>query len=113
MCRDHLCRGDYGPARPDDGGLHRLYRNERGIGLGLYYLGTTLAQVALVPVNDLSISVMVLLNGTLSLFFLRKLFGLTRGQAVVAQVMQLGFGAGVFAMLELVTSLLTTIGVAA
>ena len=83
----------------------------RSVGLGLYYLGTTLAQVALVPVNDLSISVMVLLNGTLSLFFLRKLFGLTRGQAVVAQVMQLGFGAGVFAMLELVTSLLGTIGV--
>jgi hypothetical protein len=56
---------------------------------------------------------MVLLNGSLSLFFLRKLFSLTRGQAVVAQVMQLGFGAGVFAMLELVTSLLTTIGVSA
>ncbi len=85
----------------------------RSAGLGLYYLGTTLAQVALVPVNDLSISVMVLLNGSLSLFFLRKLFSLTRGQAVVAQVMQLGFGAGVFAMLELVTSLLTTIGVSA
>ncbi|MGC6486279.1 MAG: hypothetical protein ACON4Z_01420, partial [Planctomycetota bacterium] len=84
----------------------------RSVGLGVYYLATTLAQVAFVPVNDLSVSVMVLLNGSLSLFWLRQLFGLTRGQAVVAQVVQLGFGAGVFAALELVTSLLGTIGVA-
>lgn len=84
----------------------------RSVGLGLYYLGTALSQVAFVPVNDFSVSVMVLLNGSLSLFLLGKLFSLTRGQSLVAQCVQLGFGAGVFAVLELVTSLLGTVGFA-
>jgi hypothetical protein len=82
----------------------------RSVGLGLYYLVTALAQVAFVPVSDFSVSVMVLLNGSLSLFLLSQLFGLTRGQSIVAQAMQLGFGVGVFAALELVTSLLGTVG---
>ena len=83
----------------------------RSVGLGVYYLTTALAQVALVPVNDLSVSVMVLINGSMSLFLLCMLFGLTRGQAIVAQVVQLGFCALVFAILELVSSLLGTMGI--
>ena len=85
----------------------------RSVGLGVWYLLTAFGQVALVPVHDLSVSVMVLCNGSLSLFWLCLLFGLTRGQAVIAQVVQLGFGALVFAALELVSSLLGSIGVAA
>lgn len=84
----------------------------RSVGLGLWYLATALGQVALVPVNDLSVTVMVLLNGALSLFLLRQLFGLQRAQAFVAQVMQLGLAALTFAGLELVNSLLGSIGVA-
>lgn len=83
----------------------------RSVGLGCWYLATAFAQVALVPVNDLSVTVMVLLNGSLSLFLLRQLFGLQRVQAFVAQVMQLGLAALTFAGLELVTSLLGSIGV--
>ena len=84
----------------------------RSVGLGLWYLATALGQVALVPVNDLSVTVMVLLNGALSLFLLRQLFGLQRAQAFVAQVVQLGLAALTFAGLELVNSLLGSIGVA-
>ena len=85
----------------------------RSVGLGLWYLATALGQVALVPVNDLSVTVMVLLNGAVSLFLLRQLFGLQRAQAFVAQVMQLGLAALTFAGLELVNSLLGSIGLAA
>jgi len=84
----------------------------RSVGLGVWYLLSAFAQVSLVPVNDLSVSVMVLINGSMSLFLLCLLFGLSRGQAVVAQVVQLGFGLLVFAILELVTSLLGSMGVA-
>ena len=96
----HICGGE----RP---------RLGRSVGLGIWYLLTAFAQVALVPVHDLSISVMVLFNGSVSLFWLCLLFGLTRGQAIIAQVVQLGFGALVFAILELVTSLLGSMGVSA
>jgi hypothetical protein len=96
----HICGGE----RP---------RLGRSVGLGIWYLLTAFAQVAMVPVNDLSVSVMVLFNGSVSLFWLCLLFGLTRGQAIVAQVVQLGFGALVFAILELVTSLLGSMGMTA
>lgn len=83
----------------------------RSMGLGVWYLLTGLAQVAMVPVNDLSIVLMILLNSTLSLFGLVGLFGLPRTGAVVALMVQLGVAVLVFGILELVTALLGTVGV--
>lgn len=83
----------------------------RSMGLGVWYLLTGLAQVAMVPVNDLSIVLMILLNSTLSLFGLVGLFGLPRTGAVVALMVQLGVAVLVFGLLELVTALLGTVGV--
>ncbi|MGK0153371.1 MAG: hypothetical protein ACI9SE_000315 [Neolewinella sp.] len=83
----------------------------RSMGLGVWYLLTGLAQVAMVPVNDLSIVLMILLNSTLSLFGLVALFGLPRTGAVVALMVQLGVAVLVFGILELVTALLGTVGV--
>lgn len=80
------------------------------VGLGIYYSLTALGQAALVPVHDLSVSTMVLLNGSLSLLLLCRLFGLSRGQALVAQSVQLGFGGLIYAGLELVSALLGSIG---
>ena len=67
----------------------------------------------MVPVNDLSVVLMILLNSTLSLFGLVGLFGLSRSGAAVALMVQLGFAVLVFGILELVTALLGSVGVAA
>jgi hypothetical protein len=84
----------------------------RSMGLGIWYLATGLGQVAMVPINDLSIVLMLLLNSTLSLFGLVALFGLPRLAAVVALMVQLGFAVLVYGILELVTALLGSVGVA-
>lgn len=86
---------------------------ERSVGLGICYLISGLGQVAFVPVNDLSVTVMLLGNTTLALFCLGALFGLSRSGAMVALMIQLGFGALVLGILELTTSLLDTVGVTA
>lgn len=83
----------------------------RSMGLGVWYLLSGLAQVAMVPVNDLTIVLMILLNSTLSLFGLVGLFGLPRSGAVVALMVQLGVVVLVFGILELVTALLGSVGV--
>jgi hypothetical protein len=84
----------------------------RSMGFGFWYLVSGLAQVAMVPVNDPSIVLMIMLNSTLSLFGLVGLFGLPRIGAVVALMVQLGVVVLVFGILELVTALLGSVGVA-
>lgn len=83
----------------------------RSCALGVWYIVTGLLQVAFVPIHDLSVSLMILGNVTLSLFGLCALFGLPRWGAVVALLVQLGFGVLVYGVLELVTSLLGSCGV--
>ena len=82
----------------------------RSMALGVWYLVSGLAQVAMVPVNDPSIVVMIMLNSTLSLFGLAKLFGLPRIGATIALMVQLGVAVLVFGILELVTALLGSVG---
>lgn len=81
----------------------------RSVGLAMWYLLTTLAQVAAVPVNDFSVALMLLLNPTLALFWLTGLFGLTRASATIAYAVQLGFLVLGYGVLELVTSILGSI----
>ena len=83
----------------------------RSVALGIWYLVTGLGQVALVPINDLTVVLMLLLNSTLALFGLVALFGLPRVGAVIALLIQLGFGVLVYGILELVTALLGSVGV--
>lgn len=83
----------------------------RSTGLGVWYMVTGLLQVAMVPVNDLSVVLMILANTTLSLFAMCTLFGLARLNAVLALTIQLGVGLLVFGVLELVTALLGSCGV--
>ncbi|HEB52338.1 MAG TPA: hypothetical protein ENI87_03675 [bacterium] len=85
----------------------------RSVMLGIWYLATGLGQVAIVSVNDLSVVLMLLANTTMALFGLCSLFGLSRFGALVAMLVQLGFGALVFGVFELVTALLGTVGAAA
>lgn len=85
----------------------------RSTGLGVWYMLTGLLQVAMVPVNDLSVVLMLLGNTSLSLFALCTLFGLPRLNAALALTVQLGVGLLVFGILELVTALLGSVGVAA
>ena len=54
---------------------------------------------------------MLLLNTTLALFWLRALFGLSRGGTVIALLVQLGFAAVGWGVLELVTALLASVGI--
>ena len=84
----------------------------RSFALGICYLVTGLGQVAIVPINDLSMVLMLLLNSTLALFGLVSLFDLPRIGAVIALLVQLGFGVLVYGILELVTALLGSVGVA-
>lgn len=82
----------------------------RSVGLGIWYMVTGWAQVAMVPASDLSVVLMILINTSLSLFALCSLFGLARLNAVVALTVQLGFGVLVFGILELVTALFGSVG---
>ena len=84
----------------------------RSMGLAIWFLVTGFLQVAMVPVNDLSVVLMILLNSSLALFGLVGLFGLGRSGAAVALMVQLGFAMLVFGILELVTALLGSVGVA-
>ena len=85
----------------------------RSVGLGLFYLLIGLAQVALVPPQTFSLGAIVALNGALSLFLLCRLFGVSRGQALVAQSVELGLATLIYASAELVSALLRSIGLAA
>lgn len=82
----------------------------RSMALALWYLLTGLLQVAIVPTGDFPTLLMLVGNTTLGLFWLRGLFDLTRGGAVIAFAVQIGFVVLGFALLELVDSLLGSIG---
>ncbi len=81
----------------------------RSVGLGVVYCVAGTAQVALAPVTDLSITMMLTLNVSFALFLLCKLFSLTRAQALTSMLVQLGTCAAVYGLLELVTRLLDTV----
>lgn len=81
----------------------------RCMALAAWYMVTTLLQVALVPTLQLSTFVMLIANPALALFWLRSLFDLTRGAAVIAFAVQLGFVLLGYGVLELVTALLGSI----
>ena len=83
----------------------------RSVAVGVWYLATGLLQVAMVPLHDLSVTLMLLGNTTVGLFLLCGLFGLPRWGALVALMIQLGCGVVVYGILELVTALLGSCGV--
>lgn len=84
----------------------------RSVGLASWYLVTGLVQLAFVPANDFTVVLMLLANPTLALFWLVGLFGLSRIAAVIAFAVQLGFVALGYGVMELVTAILASIGMA-
>lgn len=81
----------------------------RAVVLSVWFLVTGALQVALVPVNDLSAVIMLLVNPALALLWLRVLFGLSRSAALVAFTIQLGFFVVGYGVLELLDSILRSI----
>lgn len=82
----------------------------RCMALAAWYLLTTFLQVGMVPTAQLSTFIMLIANPALALFWLRNLFDLTRGAAMIAFAVQLGFVLLGYGVLELVTALLGSIG---
>lgn len=83
----------------------------RCFGLTVWYLLTGFLQLAMVPVNDLSVTLMLLANTTMALFWVGALFALPRINALIAFAIQLGFVALGYGVLELVNALLGSVGV--
>lgn len=83
----------------------------RCFGLTAWYMLTGFLQLAMVPVNDLSVTLMLLANTTMALFWVGALFALPRINALIAFAIQLGFVAFGYGVLELVTALLGSVGV--
>ena len=81
--------------------------------LALWYLVTALVQVATVPVNDASVTLMLLANPAFALFGMSAMFGLPRSGCVIAYAIQLGFLVLGYGVLELINSLLASIGATA
>ncbi len=81
--------------------------------LALWYLVTTVVQVATVSVNDASVTLMLLANPAFALFGMSAMFGLPRSGAVIAYAIQLGFLVLGYGVLELINSLLASIGATA
>ena len=83
----------------------------RCCGLTAWYMLTGFLQLAMVPVNDLSVTLMLLANTTMALFWVGALFALPRINALIAFAIQLGFVALGYGVLELVNALLGSVGV--
>jgi hypothetical protein len=83
----------------------------RALAIAAWYLVTGVAQVATVPGTDFALVLVLLLNPSLALFWLREFFGLPRIAAVVAFAVQVGFVALGYGVLELVDAVLASIGV--
>ncbi len=75
-----------------------------------WYMVSGLLQIAFVPTLDVATVVMLIGNTAMALFWLRSLFGLTRGAAVVGFAVQLGFLLLGYGVLQLADSLLKSIG---
>jgi hypothetical protein len=82
----------------------------RSMAVSLWYLLSGFLQMAMVPSVHVATFSMLIGNTALALFWLRNLFGLSRGGAMVALAVQLGFAVLAYGVLELVTSLLASIG---
>lgn len=81
----------------------------RSMGIALWYLLTGLLQMAMVPSVHVATFSMLIGNTAMALFWLRNLFGVSRGGAMVALAVQLGFAVLGYGVLELVTSLMASI----
>lgn len=76
----------------------------------LWYMLSGFLQVAMVPVLHVTTVVMLIGNTAIALFLLRGLFGMTRGAAVLAFAVQLGFVLLGYGILQLVDALLKSVG---
>lgn len=76
----------------------------------LWYMLSGFLQVAMVPVLHVTTVVMLIGNTAVALFLLRGLFGMTRGAAVLAFAVQLGFVLLGYGILQLVDALLKSVG---
>lgn len=82
----------------------------RSMVMTVWYLMTAMLQVAMVPAMDLATVAMLVGNTAFALFWLRALFGITRGAALLAYVVQIGCVVLGFGVLELADSILRSIG---
>ena len=81
----------------------------RSMFVAFWYVTTAALQVVLVPSWAFATAVMLIVNPALALFWMRQLFGLPRGGAIVALTIQLGFLVCGYGVLELVSSLMRSI----
>jgi hypothetical protein len=81
----------------------------RSMAVAAWYLLTSLLQMAMVPSAHVATFSMLIGNTAMALFWLRNLFGVSRGGAMVAFAVQLGFAVVGYGVLELVTSLMASI----
>jgi hypothetical protein len=77
--------------------------------MAIWYLVTGVMQIAIVPTGEIATVAMLVANPAIALLFLRNLFSLTRGAALVAFAVQLGFLVIGYGVLELVSSLLGSV----
>jgi hypothetical protein len=78
--------------------------------VAIWYMISGFLQVAMVPVSDVSTAAMLIGNGTVALLWLRGLFRLSFGASLVALAIQLGMAAIAFGILQVVDSLLKSMG---
>jgi len=81
----------------------------RSMLIALWYELTAFLQMAMVPSAHVATFSMLIGNTAMALFWLRNLFGVSRGGAMVAFAVQLGFLVLGYGLLEMVTSLLGSI----
>ena len=81
----------------------------RSMGLAFWYQLTGLLQMLMVPSAHVATFSMLIGNTAMALFWLRNLFGVSRGGAMIAFAVQLGFVVLGYGVLELVTALLGSI----
>jgi len=84
----------------------------RSMVMTVWYLLTGALQFAMVPSLDIATVAMLFGNTAFALFWLRALFGITRGAALLAYVVQIGCVALGIGVLELADSILRSIGAA-
>ncbi len=82
----------------------------RSLGISAWYLVTGVAQMATVPCNDFTVVLMLLVNPTIALFWMREFFGMPRIGALIAFAVQVGFVALGFGVLHLIDAVLGSIG---
>lgn len=81
----------------------------RSMAISLWYLLTGLLQMAMVPSVHVATFIMLIGNTAMALFWLRNLFAVSRGGAMISFAVQLGFVVLGWGVLELVNSLMASI----